>query len=301
MGFMTLERKITVGVSMALLVCSLVAFGQETTAGIQGTVKDPSGAVIPGVNVEVTSPALIGKKSAVTDAGGYYRIEQLPPGVYNIIVNASGFGPQTQSGLQLSTGALPTINFSMAVGGLTQEVSVSAEAAVIDVTESKVSTTVTDEILTALPKTRSFQSLIPFAPGARQEPLQGGRDGNRTNGFQIDGAADSENVYLIDGINTTDIVNGGVGKNFQSDFIQEVQIKSSSFEAEFGGALGGVINAVPKRGSNTWHGEVKTYYESSAPDAIDACNSGFTASGGAATFTNGTTFSAYNTTGRVCG
>ncbi len=298
---MTLERKITVGVSMALLVCSLVAFGQETTAGIQGTVKDPSGAVIPGVNVEVTSPALIGKKSAVTDAGGYYRIEQLPPGVYNIIVNASGFGPQTQSGLQLSTGALPTINFSMAVGGLTQEVSVSAEAAVIDVTESKVSTTVTDEILTALPKTRSFQSLIPFAPGARQEPLQGGRDGNRTNGFQIDGAADSENVYLIDGINTTDIVNGGVGKNFQSDFIQEVQIKSSSFEAEFGGALGGVINAVPKRGSNTWHGEVKTYYESSALDAIDACNSGFTASGGAATFTNGTTFSAYNTTGRVCG
>src|SRR5438034_9833790 len=105
-GFMTLERKITVGVSMALLVCSLVAFGQETTAGIQGTVKDPSGAVIPGVNVEVTSPALIGKKSAVTDAGGYYRIEQLPPGVYNIILNASGFGPQSQSVLKLSTGPL---------------------------------------------------------------------------------------------------------------------------------------------------------------------------------------------------
>ena len=75
-----------------------------------------------------------------------------------------------------------------------------------------------------------------------------------TSGFQIDGATDSENVYLVDGVNITQIQNGGVGKNFQMDFLEEVQIKSSSFEAEYGGALGGVINAVPKHGSNTWHG-----------------------------------------------
>ena len=80
--------------------------------------------------------------------------------------------------------------------------------------------------------------MIPFAAGARNEPLQGG-----TNGFQIDGASDGENVYLIDGVNTTNIQNGGVGKSFQMDFVEEVQIKSSSFEAEYGGALGGVINA----------------------------------------------------------
>ncbi len=117
--------------------------------------------------------------------------------------------------------------------------------------------------------------MIPFAPGARQEPLQSAR-GNRTGGFQIDGASDGENVYLIDGINTTDLNIGGVGKNFQSDFIQEVQVKSSSFEAEFGGALGGVINAVPKRGSQAWHGELKVYYSNSALDANDPCASGFT-------------------------
>ena len=96
--------------------------------------------------------------------------------------------------------------------------------------------------------------MIPFAAGARQEPLQGG-----TNGFQIDGASNGENVYLIDGVNTTNIQNGGVGKSFQMDFVEEVQIKSSSFEAEFGGALGGVINAVAKRGSNDWHGSLVTY------------------------------------------
>src|SRR5439155_444109 len=132
-------------------------------------------------------------------------------------------------------------------------------------------------IMDNIPKGRSFESLIPFAPGARQEPLQG------SNGFQIDGASDSENVYLIDGINTTNIQNGGVGKNFQTDFIQEVQIKSSSFEAEYGGALGGVINAIPKRGSNVWHGEFLTYLRTNALNANDPCASGYT-SGGAGTF-----------------
>ena len=85
------------------------------------------------------------------------------------------------------------------------------------------------------------------------------------NGFQIDGASDGENVYLIDGVNTTNIQNGGVGKSFQMDFVEEVQVKSSSFEAEYGGALGGVINAVAKRGSNNWHGSLVTYYQTNAP------------------------------------
>ena len=123
--------------------------------------------------------------------------------------------------------------------------------------------TVAKELLDNIPKGRSFQTVIPFAAGARGEPLQG----PNSAGFQIDGASDSENVYLIDGVNTTNIQNGGVGKNFQMDFVDEVQVKSSSFEAEFGGALGGVINAVPKRGSNDWHGSLLTYYQTNALNA----------------------------------
>src|SRR5262249_21375055 len=198
---------------------------------------------------------------------------------YTIVVSAPAFSPQTQTNLQLTTGALPNINVTLQVGVLNAEISVTSTANLIDISQNKIQTSVSEDMVTALPKGRSFQTLIPLAPGARQEPLQGGRDGDRTNGYQIDGAADGENIYLIDGVNTTNIQSGGVGKNFQSDFIQEVQIKSSSFEAEFGGALGGVINAVPKRGSNTWHGEVKTYFQSAALDANDPCFSGFTAGG----------------------
>src|SRR5438045_7851736 len=261
-------RKICLSLFLCMLLSSILAVAQETTGGIQGTVKDPQGAVVSNATITVSGPALIGKKTATTDSGGFYHIEQLPPGIYSVSAAAQGFSAETKQNLRIETGALPLVNFDLRVGQEQQTIEVSSEAALVDVTQSKVQSNVTQDILTGIPKGRSFQSVIPFAPGARQEPLQGTTNG-RTNGFQIDGASDSENVYLIDGINTTNIQNGGVGKNFQSDFTQEVQIKSSSFEAEYGGALGGVVNAVPKHGSNAWHGELKTYFRTNALNALD--------------------------------
>jgi len=249
---------------------------QETTAGIQGTVKDSSGALVPNATLELTGSALIGTRKIQTDSGGNYRFAALPPGDYTLTVSATGFTTSKQAGINLTAGRLPNIDVVLQVGVVTQTVEVSGAAPLVDTTQSKVSITVEKEVLDNIPKGRSFQSLIPFAPGARAEPLQGTRD-ERDNGFQIDGAADSENVYLVDGVNTTNIVNGGVGKTFQMDFIQEVQIKSSAFEAEYGGALGGVINAVPKRGSNEWHGSLISYYRTNALNAIDPCMSGSTA------------------------
>jgi outer membrane receptor protein involved in Fe transport len=253
-------------VLMALLVLPC-AFAQETTTGFQGTIKDPSGAVIAGATVEVSGPALIGTRKVQTDAAGNYRFAALPPGDYTLTVSATGFRTYKQSGIGMTVGRFPNIDVQLQVGTLAETVEVSAAAPLVDTTQSKVSLTVPREVLDHVPGGRSFQSLIPFAPGARMEPLQNSAD--RSNGFQIDGASDSENVYLIDGVNTTNIQNGGTGKDFQIDFIEEIQIKSSSFEAEHGGALGGVINAVPKRGSNDWHGALVTYLRSNALNAND--------------------------------
>lgn len=258
------------------------AYAQETTAGLQGTVKDPSGAVIANATIEVSGPALIGTRKVQTDEAGTYRFAALPSGEYAITVIAAGFRPYRQFGIGLRVGRLPNLDVRLEVGGVTEVVEVSASALTVDVTQSKVAITVEQSVLRNIPTGRSFQSLIPFAAGARQEPMQGGTS-TRDNGFQIDGASDSENVYLIDGVNTTNIQNGGVGKSFQMEFIEEVQIKSSSFEAEFGGALGGVINAVPKRGSNAWHGSMLTYLRTNWLNANDACASGYT-SGGVGTF-----------------
>jgi hypothetical protein len=251
------------------------AFAQETTAGVQGVVKDSSGAVIAKATVEIASPAMIGTRKVQTDGAGNYRFAALPPGAYTMTVTATGFRTYRAAGIDLSAGRLPNIDVTLEVGTVAETIEVSEVATTIDTTQSKVAVTVQQQVLQNIPKGRSFQTLIPFAPGARQEPLQSNRDA-RDGGYQIDGASDSENVYLIDGVNTTDIQNGGVGKGFQMDFIEEVQIKSSSFEAEYGGALGGVINAVPKRGSNDWHGSLLMYLRTNALNANDPCGSGYT-------------------------
>lgn len=138
-------------------------------------------------------------------------------------------------------------------------VEVSAETPVIDVTSSRQQTTVSKDEIDYAPRGRSFQSAIAFAPGARLEPLQGG--------FQIDGGATAENSYLINGMETGSMVTGKSAANAPFEFVQEVQVKTGGIEAENGGALGGVVNVIGKRGSNTWHGNVWTYYEGDPMDS----------------------------------
>jgi hypothetical protein len=274
---------------------------QETTGGIQGTIKDPTGGVVPKASVELVGSNLIGSRKVETDSSGTYRFTALPAGDYTMTVTASGFSIFKLPSIKVEVGRLPTIDVGLQVGAVTQVVEVDAAAPLVDVTESKVAVNVEKEVIDNVPKGRSFQSLITFAPGARMEPLQGGRN-DRGNSFQVDGATDAENVYMVDGVNMTDAQNGGVGKNFQVDFIETVQIKSTGFEAEYGGALGGVINAVPKRGSNSWHGALLTYLQMNDLNAIDPCISGMTAGFNGANFT-GPTAANVNTSaqGQACG
>jgi hypothetical protein len=255
-------------IALLILPC---AFAQETTAGVQGIVRDPSGSVIGNATVEVSGPALIGIRKVQTDSAGNYRFAALPPGQYTLTVTAAGFRTFKQASIDLTVGRLPSIDVQLEVGALTETIEVSGAATMVDTTQSKVAVAVQQQVFDNLPKGRSFQTLIPMAPGARAEALQSGSttgsSASAGTGYQIDGASDGENVFLVDGVNVTQIQNGGVGKNYQMEFIDEVQVKTSSFEAEFGGALGGVINVVPKRGSNEWHGALLTYLQSNAFNA----------------------------------
>jgi hypothetical protein len=243
---------------------------QETNAAIQGTVTDPSGAVVPDAEITASSDRLITPAKTKSDIHGFYRLNALPPGTYTLKVTAAGMSA-TATNFTLSPGDLPTYNVKLSVSAATTTVDVTADVALVDVTQTKVETTIDQVTLQEIPKGRSFQSVIPFAPGARQEPLQSLRN-NRLNGFQIDGASNGENVYASEGLNITAVVGGGVGVAVPMEFVQDVQVKSSSFEAEYGGALGGVINVIQQRGSANWHGSFFGHYRSSALDANDQCN-----------------------------
>ena len=108
-------------------------------------------------------------------------------------------------------------------------------------------------VVTLLPKGRDFTSLVTQAPGANSE--------SKLGGLSIDGASAGENRYIIDGIETTNLQSGISGKNVIADFVEEIQVKSSGYTAEFGGATGGVINVITKSGTNDWHGNVGLQYQ----------------------------------------
>src|SRR6185369_11090510 len=140
------------------------AFGQETTAGFQGMVKDATGGGIPNATLEVSGPALIGTRKVQSDNEGNYRFAALPPGSYVVTVTAKGFRTVKQAGIDLNVGRLPNIDIKLEIGTVTETVEVSSLANVVDTTQSKVAVSVEKSLLDNIPKGRSFESVIPFAP-----------------------------------------------------------------------------------------------------------------------------------------
>jgi hypothetical protein len=264
-----------------LLVFVVVAMAQETTGGLQGTLKDPSGAVVPNAQVVVTSDVLVASKETQTDSAGYYRFANLPPGTYTITVTAKGFKTIKREGFILEVGHLPSVDFALEVGVAASVIEVTSEAPQIDVTTNVTQTNVTSDVIDFIPHGRSFQSVIQFAPAARNEPLMGNTTisngtgsiapGNGSNGgdhgFSVAGGSDSENSYLVEGQETADLAGGFSHTQVPFDFIGEVDIKNSGIEAEHGGALGGVVNVIMKKGTNQYHGSLFTYFENDAMDA----------------------------------
>jgi hypothetical protein len=267
--------------SLVLALCglfSLATMAQETTGGLQGVVKDPSGAVVPGAKVVVTGTSLVGSKEIVTDGSGYYRFANLPPGNYALTVTAKGFSTVKREGLNLEVGHLPSVDISLEVGTASTVVEVTSAAPQIDTTTSRTMTNVTEDVIKFIPHGESFQSVIQFAPSARNEPLAGGMGSGFSGtggcsptgcsngagaGYQVGGAADSENGYLVEGQDTANNIGGYSHTNVPFDFIEEVQVKTTGIEAEHGAALGGVANVIMKKGGNHYHGSVFAQYNNS--------------------------------------
>ena len=209
----------------AALLSAVPLCAQEQTGAIQGTVKDTSGAVLPGVTVEAQSPSLVGISTAVSDADGTFRFPALPPGTYSITAKLAGFADKRSEGVVLTLGQTLKLDLAMALKGLSETVSVTAEAPLIDVKSNGAQATISKEVIDRVPRGRDFTSVIGEAPGADAE--------SKAGGTQIDGASGSENRFIVDGMDTTALRNGVSQKTVYTDFLQEVQVKSAGYNAEY--------------------------------------------------------------------
>jgi len=244
-----------------VLMFSFGALGQEQAGAIEGTITDPQGAVVPGVEITITARQSTGggtgtagfRRTVTTDQNGFFRVQQIPPGFYTVTTSAtSGFGSSTVNNVEVVLGKRTPVNIALTAGTQNVVVDVTADALAIDSTDSKIQTNITARTAELLPKGTNFTSLLTIAPAVRAEPL--------TGGFQIDGASGSENTFILDGQEVTNFRTGvlNTNNNIPFQFVQEVQIKSSGFEAEFGGATGGVVNVVTRGGGNEFRGEIGT-------------------------------------------
>ena len=244
-----------------VLGLSALVFGQQTAGTIEGTVKDPQGAVVPGASVTVEGVNVGFTRTVQTDNNGFYRIQQAPPGTYKVSVAAiSGFAATTlQNPVVVVIEKVTTADVNLGVAGTAVAVDVTSDptGVVVDPTDNKIQTNITTQLIDSLPKGTSFASVLRAAPATRPEPLSGG--------FQVDGASGSENTFLVDGQEVTNFRTGTLNavNNIPTSLVQEVQVKSSGFEAEHGGASGGVVVVGTKSGTDQWRGEFGMQFEPS--------------------------------------
>jgi len=247
-------------VVLTLALFATSAMGQSSTTGsIEGTVVDPNGAAVPGATVTATSPNLITPQSATTDDSGRYKIANLAPGKYKVTVEGKDFATFDRSDIVVSLDRTSTVDAKLALKTATANVTVTATAAVgVDTTANTTGSNVSTDQFSNFPTARTIQGLYTIAPTATRSGLRdaSGRDRDPSVG----GSSGPENNYILDGVQTTDPAFGGSGANLPFEFVQEVEIKTGAFGAEYGRSTGGIFNVITKSGGNEVHGDAFAYF-----------------------------------------
>ncbi len=236
-----------------LVMIPASAFAQATLSGV---VKDTSGGVLPGVNVEASSPVLIEKtRAAVTDSTGLYRIPDLPPGIYKVTFTLSGFATVNREGVEMAGGGVTSINADLRVGTVSETITVTGETPVVDIqTSTRRQVVLSSSVVEVIPASRGYGNVLATVPGIQATGLDVS-SGVSTNFFTARGGRGNEGTIQIDGMNVGSAFNGGGVAGFgypigESSEIQ-VTIAGGLGETDRGGPA---FNLVPKTGGNKFSG-----------------------------------------------
>ena len=245
-----------------------VAFAQMVpTSKMEGKVLDTTGAPLPGVSVEATSPKMVGKATAVTDGEGFYRLFSLPSGVYEVTFTLQGFKTLIRKDIIVQLSQTITLGATLEQAALEEQVTVIGQSPLIDVKSTVKGMTMTKEVFMSLPRNRSFDGLISTVPGVQYD--------YRTGGLSVDGATGTENMWYMDG---ADISNVHLGTNAQGavmELVEEVKVTASGYNAEFGGSMGGVVNVITRSGGNAFHGDALGFFDGSSLFMVAKANDYF--------------------------
>lgn len=238
-----------------------MVLAQETSGSISGMILDPRGATIPGAAIEVSGSNLPRSILWKSDTAGHYLIPNVPVGIYLMTVSAPGFSTLIQSDISVILGRATRLDFKLEIGRPADSITVTANSVTIDASASSSSVIIDKSFFEQIPKGRSFYELTGFAPGARNEAKAGG--------FQVDGASGAENIYYVDGMEVTGIRTGTLiaQDRIPLEAIQQVQVKNGVMDAQYGGAIGGVVNAVMRSGNNRFHGQAGFYFNNDSMSA----------------------------------
>jgi len=238
-----------------LFLTPAIAFAQATLAGV---VRDASEAVLPGVTVEASSPALTEKvRTAITDGNGQYRITELTPGTYTLTFSLTGFSTVKREGISVTGSGVITINGDLRVGAVAETVTVTGETPVVDIQSARRQSVLSNDVVNALPATRSYGALLTAIPGLQVDNTvnRGAMTTPFMTFFTANGGRANEGRMMIDGLNVAASFNGGGVSTFIYDIAntEEMQVTVSGAlgEAENGGPQ---LNLVPKTGGNAFRG-----------------------------------------------
>src|SRR5437764_7957848 len=269
----------------ALLFCVSVAPAMaQSTASLNGTVTDPSGAAVPNAKVAVTNAATGIASTTQTDSAGAYLFPSLPIGTYRIEVTASGFQSAAISDLKLPVATDITQNIQLKVGQASEHVEIVAEAAVIDTTTNSMGQVINDKTVQEIPLNgRHFTDLSLLTPGTLTPPANGFLSaplrGQGSFGINTAGQREDTTNWLVNGINLNDIVQNQITFQPPIDTLAEYKIDNSTFPAQYGRNAGAIVNLATRSGTNEYHGELFEFFRNNALDARNFFNPVLTSTG----------------------
>jgi len=246
------------------------AQGSTGNAQLNGTVTDPSSSVVVGSTILLQNAATDVSFSAVSNEKGFYAFANVPPGTYALKVSSKGFANYTQTGIVLTVAETRTVNVALKVASAGETVVVTTEAPTIEPTRSEISQVISEQQVDSLPiSNRVFTDFALLTPGVASSRTSLGTTFTEFEVTQISfgGMRSFSNMITVDGADFVNAASGIQRSTPPQEAVQEFRVVNNSFGAEYGRAVGGIVNIVTKSGTNDTHGSVYEYFQNSATDA----------------------------------